>query len=76
MTYLIGTQVLTVVTMKRQVFSVVIQGASEKFQRFGGTYHLHVQGRKVSQVKKQQKLEESLSLSELHGFTTTLQDRP
>jgi hypothetical protein len=49
--YYIGLEVLTAVTTKSTVFWVVMLRNSERARRFGGTYHLHLQGRKVMQAK-------------------------
>jgi hypothetical protein len=44
---------LTAATMRRKVCCVIIQCSSERGQRFTKTYCLHLQGRRVSQVRNQ-----------------------
>jgi hypothetical protein len=46
----VGCQFLMAVTMKGTVFWLVMPCNSERAQRFGGTYRLHLQGRRVSQA--------------------------
>jgi Ca2+/H+ antiporter len=44
----VGFEAVTAVTLMSTVFWVVILCNLEKAQCFGGTYHLHVQGHRVS----------------------------
>jgi hypothetical protein len=45
--FIVGFQVLTAVTMKNSVFWDVAPCRSCMNRRFGGTYRLHLQGRKI-----------------------------
>jgi hypothetical protein len=48
-------EVLSPVIMKSTVFWSVTLCGSETARRFGGIYRLHIQGRRASQAKNQQK---------------------
>jgi hypothetical protein len=50
-----GFEILTAVIMKSTAFRAVTPCTSEGALRFGGTYRLFLQGRRVSQARKKQK---------------------
>jgi hypothetical protein len=54
--HFVGSEVFIAVTMKNAVFWYVATCGSYKNRRFGGTCHLHFQGRKSASEKKRQKL--------------------
>jgi hypothetical protein len=63
-------EVLMEVAMHSVAFFVATPCSSERARRFGGIYRLHLQGRRVSQTRYQQKQAASwVQLSELHGVT-------
>jgi hypothetical protein len=52
---MVGYEVLIAVNMKSTIFWFVMLCTSERDQHFGRTYHLHLQGFKVSKARNQQK---------------------
>jgi hypothetical protein len=58
----VGFKVLTAVTVKTMASWVVMLCSSETAQHFKGTYCLHLQVKRVSQARKQQKQSASYSL--------------
>jgi hypothetical protein len=66
--------VLLAVTMKSTVFWAVLLYGPEEVRNFRGTYHIHLQGQRVSQARNQQKADiPSIcwNFSELQCITTT-----
>jgi hypothetical protein len=50
----VGCEVLTAVVMKSTIFwDITPWGPLKVYRRFGGTRHLHFQGRKISQAGNQ-----------------------
>jgi hypothetical protein len=63
-----GFEVITAVTMESTVFWVVMPCSSHRPRSFGGTYLLHLQGRRICQTKKDGRSMRQ-AFSDLHGVT-------
>jgi hypothetical protein len=56
-----GFEVLPVAVMKRVIFHILMPCSFGISQHFEGTYHLHLQGQRVSKARKQEKQVENFA---------------
>jgi hypothetical protein len=63
-------EAFTAVTMKNAVFWDVAACRSCVNRRFGGTYHLHLQGRKIREARNQREQVVQTAATYIHTFNT------